>query len=92
MYAIKNKNTGKWVSGTDFHQSYDTRPGLGDREKAQIRVYKQRMLGSALTYNELWEAEVDFDHRGCSTKNYVIRQVKLVEITEWKSRFGLNHL
>lgn len=82
MYAIKNKNTGKWVSGTDFRQSYGTHPGLGDRNEAQICVYKQRTLGSAITYDLLWEAEIDFDHRGCSTNNYVIKSVKLVEVEE----------
>lgn len=64
MYAIKNKRTHKWVYGTDY-RSYPNRQ----------RTSKEK----ALTYASLEEALIDFEIRGCG-KDYVIRQVEIVEV------------
>lgn len=82
MYAIRNKETGKFVSGTDYRQSYGFSFGIGEFSKVQMIIYKQISNGSALTYADYWHAERDFFDRGCSSKLYKIVKVDLVEVDE----------
>ena len=66
MYAIRNKNTGEWVYGTDYRYS----------------PTRQRTSSSqALTYED-WEcAEMDLKHRKCG-KDYEIVKVSLIEAND----------
>lgn len=62
MYAIRNKNTHKWVYGTDYR--YKPR-------------HQRTSLGRALTYEDRAEAEMDYKHRQCG-KDYEIVKVEMV--------------
>lgn len=73
MYAIWNKEIGKFVSGTDYRRDY------GLQADGINHTYRQIMDGSALTFPDKWDAEQQFKHRGCSSKRYKIVKVDLVE-------------
>lgn len=79
MFAIKRKRDGKWVSGTDYRQSYGQRAGIGELKDLTFTIYKQLCNGDALTFYEYENAEFQFNRRGCSTNDYVIVPVKVVE-------------
>lgn len=70
MYAILNIKTYKWVYGTDFTHPHFAKDGK--------RHFNQRTSANqALTYESIFSAQIDFEHRGCG-RDYRIIEVCLI--------------